>query len=1219
MAVAGGEAYLQLKNLYIMSEKYLTKLSNKDDITPVYAGLLLKQSLQSLMDWGAFFTQPDRYLDDWNAKIRVAIELLDNLSSISKGKHRTDSFYLIETRQTHEWTEHGWSIKNEQMAGKAVRIGELVRKLHETLPLPETSPALNDAAQPKNVDLLEVVDRLLLKGTDTRLSPQVTDSATNIAAERSPIFGAAQDSETSEAGQSDSKRMREISSWILGNHRDNDIYHAAVRERVPSTCGWILKNLSFKNWHDSANSDHGKVLWVSSPAGFGKTITCAYVIEYLLSETSSPLAYFFLPKGFESNKDPYAAVRSWIYQIMSRPEVFAIVDLAWKSQYGPAATRSDIIKIFHNIVHSIPNCTFILDGADEFEWNDVGKVDDFFKTLFTETVATNTRFLFFSRNDIESQYLSLIDGAYIIGVSQDDVRLDIVACAKNMIRGIFHKMSDAGIDSMAAMIADRCCGQFLCLEALKQSLRSVKSETQAKKIIAAAVPGNVSKMYDRDWTRISRLPQIERVFAVSILRWVTFAFRPLNVVELSISVMHDLALDGDHDPTRDQLLDMVDGTYIAYFLGEIQRLCGCLLKIRVDPGMKTTIHLSHFSVKEHYILNIGTPNSVLRSCETLQSLDDIHSRFATICLKYIDSPERMDQEPAKNLNGFENLFYDYAADSWYRHLSLTKTQHSPLVRAFFDPTNDNLQLWGEWYKSNSMNLQSDARGNPLSGSYYDIKEHPLYYAAHIGLKHTVKFMVQRLPSANYSLPLAMRAACAQGHLEIAEQLLDGGASSTAVDGNGRTLMHLAALFGRANIVEMLLAEGTNLTLVDKMGATPLHYASYYGHVTVVEVLLSAGADIDAMDGDDWTPLHTASGNGHRDVVACLVGAGVDISCSGPAGQTALHLAAAKGNLAVAELLVKAGADLAARTEQRLTPLHEASISGYPELVRFLLAEGAVASLADADGQTALYSAMPRHMAVIDAFLENGVDLASASENGISPLHMATIAGNTDIIKFLLEKGADINLPSELTGSSALLMASSRGKLDIVRFLLSREADTGSKNLDNRTALYLAANEGHYEVVQALLRKGPMQLYTEDRYGATPLFAAFRNGHYDVAQLLVVQDDTCIDSKDSFGRSLMWWARRAGNTHLVHLLCKSSNIDWLQLDSSEVPEDGESMPYGADLKRCFVCTRCIPDFASYYLCKFCSNGFSICMECFKFRVQCRDKSHEWTFRECKPNV
>ncbi|RYP93534.1 hypothetical protein DL770_000418 [Monosporascus sp. CRB-9-2] len=112
---------------------------------------------------------------------------------------------------------------------------------------------------------------------------------------------------------------RELHAWLLGRYSPNDLYDDVTQKRLDGTCEWMLHRPTFLHWLSPAfPAKTAKLLWISGPAGFGKTILCAPVIEHLQSVLPKPVAHFFFSSDFESRGDPYVAVRSWISQVVSQ-------------------------------------------------------------------------------------------------------------------------------------------------------------------------------------------------------------------------------------------------------------------------------------------------------------------------------------------------------------------------------------------------------------------------------------------------------------------------------------------------------------------------------------------------------------------------------------------------------------------------------------------------------------------------------------------------------------------------------------------------------------------------------------------------------------------------------------------------------------------------------------------------------------------------------------
>ena len=80
-------------------------------------------------------------------------------------------------------------------------------------------------------------------------------------------------------------------------------------------------------------------------------------------------------------------------------------------------------------------------------------------------------------------------------------------------------------------------------------------------------------------------------------------------------------------------------------------------------------------------------------------------------------------------------------------------------------------------------------------------------------------------------------------------------------------------------------------------------------------------------------------------------------------------------------------------------------------------------------------------------------------------------GNTEVVKLLLERGADVNVKSTTDGSTALMWATQKGNMDIVKLLLKNSADVNAENDDGTTAHHIAIRQGYTNIVQLLEKAG----------------------------------------------------------------------------------------------------------------------------------------------------
>lgn len=96
-----------------------------------------------------------------------------------------------------------------------------------------------------------------------------------------------------------------------------------------------------------------------------------------------------------------------------------------------------------------------------------------------------------------------------------------------------------------------------------------------------------------------------------------------------------------------------------------------------------------------------------------------------------------------------------------------------------------------------------------------------------------------------------------------------------------------------------------------------------------------------------------------------------------------------------------------------------------------------------------------------------LDIDQQDSAGATVLMLASQEGHTEMVRFLLNKGAQVNLQKR-NGMSALMLASKRGHTGVVSLLLENGAHVNMQNTNGVSSLMVASEEGHAEVVKMLV-------------------------------------------------------------------------------------------------------------------------------------------------------
>jgi ankyrin repeat protein len=299
----------------------------------------------------------------------------------------------------------------------------------------------------------------------------------------------------------------------------------------------------------------------------------------------------------------------------------------------------------------------------------------------------------------------------------------------------------------------------------------------------------------------------------------------------------------------------------------------------------------------------------------------------------------------------------------------------------------------------------------------------------------------------------------------------------------------------ASLVERLTKTPSGVqsveTLREIIGLLPIPAE---GHLDIVKVLLVNGADPNTAS----QPAHIlAAARGYLEVVKALIEAGANVdACEKKSKVTALFAAAKSGHLDMVKYLLSSGASISVRTAQGDTLLIAAAISGNTEIIKLLLEAGADIDDESDDGSNALCFAVDRgHVEAVRALLAAKPSGAKA----MKPLLTAVVHGHVEIVKILLDNGAN---PNETNNSdeNALLLAINRSHFGVAAALIAAGADV-NKTSRITSAIHLACDKGNLEMVKLVVGAGA-HIDQQNTSRDTPLGMAAYRGHLELCRYLV---------------------------------------------------------------------------------------------------------------------
>jgi len=368
-----------------------------------------------------------------------------------------------------------------------------------------------------------------------------------------------------------------------------------------------------------------------------------------------------------------------------------------------------------------------------------------------------------------------------------------------------------------------------------------------------------------------------------------------------------------------------------------------------------------------------------------------------------------------------------------------------------------------------------------------------------------------------------------------------------------TALMAAAETGQTAAVRLLIEHASEINAEATAGWTALMFAAKNGHEETVQELLKAGADPNAENKSGATPLRLAREHGYDKVAGILI-AGKAREATAPAIDSLGYAyaremkiardgwagigrpmsprkrkeSARKAPLLMNQLkrLIARGARGGDRT------LGTAVCTGDLDLVRLALRAGANPNAAPFTS-SALVSACERgHLEIVRALLDAG---ASVNFGGISepPIVVAVEKRRRKVVAELVHRGANVN-PSVLLGASPLLVATAAGDIDLMRVLIEAGADLNKRGTVEIGRRPRATVEIERMEDSRVVFRTTHYPDAPEAFESTPLIVAVRKDNSPAVKLLL-DSGAKIEATDNEGFTALAWAQRLKLSDIEGLL------------------------------------------------------------------------------------
>ena len=412
------------------------------------------------------------------------------------------------------------------------------------------------------------------------------------------------------------------------------------------------------------------------------------------------------------------------------------------------------------------------------------------------------------------------------------------------------------------------------------------------------------------------------------------------------------------------------------------------------------------------------------------------------------------------------------------------------------------------------------------------KQTPVHHACFNGHSDIVKYLLTHATckpnTKNVFGYTPLHLACRNGHLVCVELIIETSTVNidTIVTKSYQTALHLACEHDRKNVTEYLLTRAKcSPNIQDFCRNTPLHVASHNGYLDCVKLIIeidTVTVDPNLTNINMKTALHFASENGYKNVLQCLLThAECNPNVQDIHGNTPLHIACREGYLECVKLIIETSTvrvDFNLTNIKKQTAVHLASENGHRNIAEYLLSHAECnPNIQDIHENT------PLHISCRKGYLECVKLIVGTSTVRVEPnlankdkktaLHLASENGHKDVTEYLLTHANCNPNIQDFCGSTPLHVASRKGHLECVKLIVEQNTvrvDPDLINESKETALFIACEKGHRDIVEYLLTHAKCNPNIKNEIGNSILHVASRNGHLEIVKFIIETSTVSID-------------------------------------------------------------------------------------------------------------
>jgi ankyrin repeat protein len=413
------------------------------------------------------------------------------------------------------------------------------------------------------------------------------------------------------------------------------------------------------------------------------------------------------------------------------------------------------------------------------------------------------------------------------------------------------------------------------------------------------------------------------------------------------------------------------------------------------------------------------------------------------------------------------------------------------------------------------------------------------------------------------------------------------------DNEGNTFMYSATYKGNLEIVKLLIKHGAedSINQANNKSDTPILIATEKNNLEMVKLLIKHGANINQADDDGYTPILIATDNNNLEMLKLLLEHGANgVNQANNDGDTPILIATDKNNPEIVKLLIEHGANSVNQASDEGD--HIMQLEEGPLLENKLKDEVPTNEFDELESQPVEHdnsSANKGFFASISDLWHNLMNILEilklvikgttaiinqANDKGVTPILWATCKDDLEMVKTLIEHGADIH-KADNEGVTPILCAAYNNNLEMVKTLIEHRADIHKADDEGVTPILCAAYKGNLEIVQLLIEHGA-DINQADDEGITPILCAAYNNNIKMVQLLI-EHGADINQADDEGDTPILIATDKNNPEIVKLLLEhgadinqADDEDWTPIliatDNNNLEMVKLLLGHGADIHK-----------------------------------------------------